>query len=212
MYGYPRTFYVCFSAPQSKHLSCPPNYEYSLIIGDAIPSNEGMVYHFLRSEYASTNRHVPLRSKYESLHLDVTGPGKRIIALVNMKNVYTIVEEKGIEDVISKNIPIPAGNAAPDRWIRNVIDELVRRKFLSPTGRGDTAEGVLREVRAAAQHFLATATEEHKELAGKGALGPQRTVPALVLRSSSASGEGLGPVAIVRSLSRRLSRSQRHKP
>ena len=202
MYGYPRTLHVCFSVPESKSLPCPPNYEYSLIIGDAIPSNEGMVHHSIRGGV------VPLRNSYEALHLDVTGPGKRIIALVNMKNVYTIVEEKGIEEAIA-NVSLPF---APHMWVENVIEELVHRRFLSPTDRGDTTEGVFREIKVTTEQFLATATQEHRELAEKGALGPQRTVPALVLRSSQASEEqGTGQVSLARRLSRRLSRSKKDR-
>lgn len=73
-YGYPRTLYVCLLVPQPKNLSCPPYYEYS-IIGDAIPSNEGLTHHFLRCQSDKDGKIIPGRYKYECLKLDTVGPG-----------------------------------------------------------------------------------------------------------------------------------------
>lgn len=77
---------------------------------------------------------------------------------MNLKNVYKIKEEESIEGVIAQYVSLPRPDAPQDAWAKSVIDELVRRNFLSQLKRGDEVDGVFREMRDTAKQFLATIT------------------------------------------------------
>jgi len=148
-----------------------------------------MRHHYLESHWGSLNPWGPFEKKeYQCDELDLEGIGPRVVALINMKRVYIIDQEEGIEIYIANNVPVPERDINGGIWVRNVIDALVRDRFLKRVDPTDLPRSVFTEMQSAAAGFLKTVMEDDRPNYGsnrqarEGQIQSQRTVPAMVLR------------------------------
>jgi hypothetical protein len=82
-----------------------------------------------------TNRDKPSSEKfYRALPLDDSSPSYyRIIALINLRKVYTIKDEEGFENII-RSVSIPSPREKPGTWARNCIWHLARTGKIEQIG------------------------------------------------------------------------------